>query len=105
VADLHSSNIAFSLPDLRGTQEAVVVGYLGPIRKQAVPANGKTSHPQYLVEPTSFAKYMLNMFEKNGAQFPWKIKIIDFGEGSSDFVISVHYWHAILELNSCNQPS
>jgi hypothetical protein len=82
LTDLHSSNIAFSLPDLRGTQEAVVIGYLGPIRKCAVPVNGNTSHPQYLVEPASFTKYMLNMFEENGAQFPWKIKIIDFGEGS-----------------------
>jgi hypothetical protein len=27
---------------------------------------------------------MLNMFEENGAQFPWKIKIIDFGEGGFD---------------------
>ncbi len=46
-----------------------------------VPANDNVSSPKYLVEPGSFANYMLKTIERNDVQFPWKIKIIDFGEG------------------------
>jgi serine/threonine-protein kinase SRPK3 len=79
--DLHGWNIAFSLPDLKGQSDAVLTEYLNPPRMQLVPANDNVSSPKYLVEPGSFTNYMLKTIERNGVQFPWKIKIIDFGEG------------------------
>jgi serine/threonine protein kinase len=82
--DLHGWNIAFSLPDLKGlVSDAVFAEYLNPPCMQRVPANDNVSWPKYLVEPGSFANYMVEAIERNGGQFPWKIKIIDFGEGGS----------------------
>lgn len=79
--DLHGWNIAFSLPDLKGQSDAVLTEYLNPPRMQLVPANDNVSSPRYLVEPGSFTNYLLKTIERNNVPFPWKIKIIDFGEG------------------------
>jgi hypothetical protein len=66
-----------------------MLDYLEPARKRPVPPNGNTLQPHYLVEPTSFSQYMLN----NETRFAWKIKIIDFGQGSPDSFISIEYWN------------
>lgn len=66
---------------LEGQSDAVLTEYLNPPRMQLVPANDNVSSPRYLVEPCSFTNYMLKTIERNDVQFPWKIKIIDFGEG------------------------
>ena len=77
--DLHKGNIAFEIPDLDGKSEEIAMMTLDP--PQCVPvftrdqSHQSDSLPKYLVLPGNLVECV--------KQDNMRVKIIDFGEGSS----------------------
>ncbi|TDL18347.1 kinase-like protein [Rickenella mellea] len=77
--DLHGGNVAFSLPELNGKPEDVVVGFLEPPRTYTVEPSNDPSQPAYLIEPSPFSDRFMDEVLLAGSQIMWRMKIFDFG--------------------------